>query len=375
MDIGFFLKKINPAQGVKKFHRFISVLSDNCRVFFFTARPVNGPASIVWDVTNSCNLKCGFCKKRDIGKEGSPGGKPGLTRADRIAIIDKIADAGVWLLSFCGGEPLLCEDLDALIRRAKYRGLVVNVSTNGFLLEAQARKLVDAGVDLITISIDSHDPGVLDNLRGQDGHFDRVIKGLRALRALRKIRRVFVESRCLINRANCFALDEFVRFWRDKVDFITFKPIYENPLVGYHLPQGMRIPLEEKERFEHYFSRLLKKHRFLNNSYNRLIPKFLFTPSELNRKFFCFAGTFFAGIDPWGNLLPCHEMSVLPNQPVGNLRDEDFMAVWRKSGLASLRKSFKAGLRCNCWMDRFLLNIYLQRLLYPIDRLLNGWRS
>lgn len=370
MNLRFLLKKARAGRGCGNLFRFFPVFLDNCRVFLFSARPRKGPASVVWDITDACNLSCCFCKKAVSGGTVPPLAR--LTSEEKNRIIDTVADAGVWLLSFCGGEPLLCDDLGPLIRRAKQRGLVVNISTNGALLKSRARELVEAGVDIITVSVDSADPGQFDSMRGREGHFAGVVEGVRAIRELRAVKRVFVEARCLVSRLNCFELEQFVHFWRGRVDAITLKPVYENPAAGYLVPPEFRFKPEEKERVERYFHGLLRKYRFLDSEYHRRIPEFFFSPAGLKEKFSCFAGTFFAGIDSCGNLLPCREMTVAGNVPLGNLCKDDFMAVWKKPGLRELRRAFKAGARCECWMDRFALSIYLQKFLAPLDRFVNG---
>jgi hypothetical protein len=54
-----------------------------------------------------------------------------LTTDQALAVIDQLADAGVMVLAFSGGEPMLRRDWAVLVRRAVGRGLSVNVGTNG----------------------------------------------------------------------------------------------------------------------------------------------------------------------------------------------------------------------------------------------------
>lgn len=370
----FILAKILIGQNFATLKRFLVTFLDNGYVFISGKEAKRGPISVVWDITDKCNLKCIFCDWGKIDKNNLPPGGEALKTEEKIKIIRKLGKAGVWLLSFCGGEPLLCEDIGLLIKECKAGGMVVNVSTNGLLLEDQARMLADAGVDSITVSIDSDSVEALDKMRGCPGLFDRIARGIGAIRDLSKKRRILIEARYLINKLNAYGLERFVDYWGKKVDLIMFKPIYENEQVFYKVPSQMQFNAADEEGFKDYFLSFLKKYRNLNNQYNRLIPDFLFRPGSLKGKYVCFAGVFFAGISCEGNLSPCHELTVLPNKPLGNLVTDEFMDLWNSQDLFNLRKYFKQRQRCNCWIDRFAPSIYLQRLLSPANRLARIFR-
>jgi pyrroloquinoline quinone biosynthesis protein E len=83
------------------------------------------------------------------------------------------------------GEPLLNPDLFAMIRYAKSRGIDVSTYTNGSLLErdGNARKLVNSGIDLVRVSLDSAIPADFQKIRpGSD--FQTVVRNLRSFNAL-----------------------------------------------------------------------------------------------------------------------------------------------------------------------------------------------
>ena len=101
-----------------------------------------------------------------------------------------------------------------------------------------------------------------------------------------------------------------------------------------------------------------------------MIPSFLFKDGSLDGRYTCFAGVFFAGISSEGNLYPCHEMTALPNEPLGNLLTDDFFEIWNSSDLLRVRRYFRLGGRCDCWMDRFEPSVCLQKFLFPAVKLL-----
>jgi len=88
---------------------------------------------VVWNCTLRCNLACVHCY---TDSHGAPA--PGeLTFGEGKIFIDQIADFGVPVLLFSGGEPLMREDLFDLMEHASSRGLRTVLSTNGTLLDAR----------------------------------------------------------------------------------------------------------------------------------------------------------------------------------------------------------------------------------------------
>src|SRR2546427_574585 len=73
--------------------------------------------------------------------------------------IDHLARLGTSIISFSGGEPLLHDDLDDLIRYIRRKGAIAGMITNGFLLNAERiQRLKRAGLDHMQISIDNVKP-------------------------------------------------------------------------------------------------------------------------------------------------------------------------------------------------------------------------
>jgi radical S-adenosyl methionine domain-containing protein 2 len=85
-------------------------------------------------------------------------------------VIAALADTGCEKLNFAGGEPTLRADLPRLLRRAKGRGLVTSIVTNGFRLD----QLLDAHADVLDwvgLSVDSGRESVQRALgRGKGDH-------------------------------------------------------------------------------------------------------------------------------------------------------------------------------------------------------------
>ncbi|SEH30198.1 radical SAM/SPASM domain-containing protein [Magnetospirillum fulvum] len=128
------------------------------------------PSQINVDVTEFCNLACTHCPYETVTKiKGANRRHLNVEWHDRM--IDEVATVGKGhcrFLRYTGdGEPLLHPKLPEMVAYAvKRTGLPVNVTTNGLLMvENRARALLDAGVTVIDISLDAHDPDTYAKIR------------------------------------------------------------------------------------------------------------------------------------------------------------------------------------------------------------------
>ena len=162
------------------------------------------PTFVQLRVTNLCNLRCKMCGQwgdTGIYRNGaSPAATDGeqerrrireliglkrqLSLADYVRLLDELAPSRP-IVSLFGGEPLLYPDILPLVREIKARGLTCTVITNGGKLEAYARDLVEAGIDLIAVSIDGP-PDVHNRIRGQDDAYQKAAAGVRAVAEWRR---------------------------------------------------------------------------------------------------------------------------------------------------------------------------------------------
>jgi MoaA/NifB/PqqE/SkfB family radical SAM enzyme len=119
-----------------------------------------------WNVTRKCNLKCAHCYINATTEEL----QGELTTEEAKRLMDQIAEVSRPLLILSGGEPLLRRDIYELIRYGTNKGFRMGLGSNGSLIdETVARKLKDAGVKTVSISLDSCDPKKHDEFRGVKG--------------------------------------------------------------------------------------------------------------------------------------------------------------------------------------------------------------
>jgi hypothetical protein len=95
-------------------------------------------------------------------------------------LFDDAAAAGYRILSLSGGEPFLYPDLAAVVSAAKKAGLMVNLVSNGTLIDDRHAAWVAGNIDLIAISIDGP-PDLHNEIRGDTRAFRRAVAGIEAL--------------------------------------------------------------------------------------------------------------------------------------------------------------------------------------------------
>lgn len=127
------------------------------------------PIAVAWLITGRCNILCDYCKWKQERKTDE------LDTAQVLEMIDQMHRAGVQLISFTGGEPLVRQDMGEIIRRVKSHGIVCKLNTNGIMLPNRIDDL--RPLDLLQISVDGP-PSVMDRLRGE-GTSDKANRAIR----------------------------------------------------------------------------------------------------------------------------------------------------------------------------------------------------
>ncbi|HHY72560.1 MAG TPA: radical SAM protein [Bacillus bacterium] len=134
---------------------------------------------VEWNTTAYCNLACKHCYYGAV-KEPLPGE---LTHEQGKALIDHLAEMGVPVLVFSGGEPLLRGDNIELGKYALSKGIRPVMSSNGTLFtKEKAKQVVEAGFKYIGISLDGI--GETNNFfRGGSNAYETALNGVRNLKA------------------------------------------------------------------------------------------------------------------------------------------------------------------------------------------------
>ncbi|HSF24719.1 MAG TPA: GTP 3',8-cyclase MoaA [Blastocatellia bacterium] len=137
-------------------------------------------------VTDRCNFRCVYCMPKEVfGRDYRFLARAQLLSFEEIARIAKILkEVGIEKIRLTGGEPLLRRNLERLIALlAEIPGLDLTLTTNGSLLARQAKALKQAGLNRVTVSLDSLDNQVFAAMNDVDFPVERVLQGIEAAAA------------------------------------------------------------------------------------------------------------------------------------------------------------------------------------------------
>ena len=188
------------------------------------ARPIR---DLRVSLTDRCNFRCFYCL---------PHGEPPIAPKEQMLsyeeieyVCDIFVELGIEKIRLTGGEPMMRRDIETIIEKLtalKPKGLQdLALTTNGYFLPDRAQALKDAGLDRITISLDSLKPDTFKQMTGVDV-LDRVLAGIEAAKQARlepiKINVVVVRNH---NEAEVADFAAFAREHDIKMRFIEFMPL------------------------------------------------------------------------------------------------------------------------------------------------------
>jgi 12,18-didecarboxysiroheme deacetylase len=159
---------VEPSDALR-YGRMSSKLPSHLLQFSKDKRPV-----IVWNITKRCNLKCVHCyaHAKDMAFDSE------LSTLEGKHLLDDLADFGVPVILFSGGEPLTRKDLPELAEYAVKKGMRAVISTNGTLITPEkAQILKKIGLSYVGISLDGMEE-INDRFRGVKGAFKAALQGI-----------------------------------------------------------------------------------------------------------------------------------------------------------------------------------------------------
>jgi MoaA/NifB/PqqE/SkfB family radical SAM enzyme len=130
------------------FSRFTRGVKHTIKAFVSTKHPV-----LVHIVPmRRCNLSCAYCNEYDKTSEPVP-------IDTMLKRIDRLAEMGTSVVTISGGEPMMHPEIYEIIARIRHHGMIAGLISNGYYFQPEKiKKLNEAGLDYLQISIDNVQP-------------------------------------------------------------------------------------------------------------------------------------------------------------------------------------------------------------------------
>jgi len=205
------------------------------------------PRLIAWEVTRTCNLNCLHCR---AGAENKTYQNE-LTTEQCYRLLDNIAGFSRPIIILTGGEPMLRDDIYEIADYGSRLGLRMVMAPCGMMIDDNAaRKMVNAGIQCISISLDGSTAGSHDEFRRVPGAFDGAMSAIAAA----KRNNLPFQVNTTVTRHNLDEIPEIMRL-AEKLGAITFNPFLLVPTGRGKALADQEIAPEQYEQVLEWFSR------------------------------------------------------------------------------------------------------------------------
>jgi heme b synthase len=297
---------------------------------------------VAWETTRNCNLACIHC--RASATTGPHSGE--LDTSEALKLLDQIAEIAKPIVILTGGEPLLREDIFDIAAYGTQKGLRMVMAPNGTLVtEDIAKKLIDAGIKRISISLDGASPQSHDSFRKVKGAFEGAVNAMKIahrvglefqvnttitktnLEQIPKIQELAVKLGAVAH--HIFLL---VPTGRGKyiVDTEISAAEYEKTLNWFY-DQRDKTPLDLKATCAPHYYRILRQRA---GKEGKSVSFNTHGLDAVTRG--CLGGIGFCFVSHRGDVQPCGFLTA----DCGNVRQHSFAEIWRDSDVFNALRNY-----------------------------------
>ena len=330
-------------------------------------KPVRGPVDVQILPLNVCNQACLFCPLQAVPKEMKHKHAPRFIEPALMMewniferIVNGLKELGeVERVHFTGGEPLMHPRIMEMVAafKKKFHRVSVGVVTNGILLAERFDKLVEAGLDRISVSINAANEQTYIKLspsnRSED--FKLILEGIERVgaykRDITKKHAPELALTCVLTRYNFNQVADLLEIASlSGADSITFIPLAPFEYEGIFSTGDFAIQKTEFAGFlkdiQKFASKARSKGIWLGYSGNEADMGILKTDSIPCP---CYAGFAFCVFWPDGTVRPCCNCEAV----MGNIFRQSFAQIWKSEAYQEFRAKALAGklptsMRCSC---------------------------
>jgi radical SAM protein with 4Fe4S-binding SPASM domain len=289
----------------------------------FSATP-SAPYRMDLALTYRCNNDCHHCYN------ARPRNYPEMGIQLWQQVIDKVWDLGIPHIVFTGGEPTLYNGLPELVAYAEEKGLITGLNTNGRRLVDQGylAELVDAGLDHVQITFESHNPEIHDQMVAANGAWTQTVAGLKNVLATP----LYIMTNTTLLTLNAPTIKATLHFLAE----LGVPTVGLNALIYAGKGEQVDTGLKETE-----LPPLLENARQITQSHNQRLIWYTptqychFNPLQLELGIKgCTAALYNMCVEPNGEVIPCQSYY----HSLGNLLERPWQEIWEHPLAAQLRQ-------------------------------------
>lgn len=277
------------------------------------------PLSVHFDLTHRCHQRCIHCYLPEAWRRGEGPG-PELTTDQVKSILDQLAAAGTFFLTFSGGEIFSRPDCLSILEYARSLSFSLSLFTSGTfgLSNGQIQNLAELGIEALYVSLYHLEAPVHDEITGMAGSWKRLWKTIERCQA----HSLNVVFNCCVMSNNFLGVPKLKKFAEQKN--ITLRLDDQLTPVWDGSPHTTAVALSTEDK------------RWLYHELGEPFPEEacrepLTVPANFEDKA-CDVGFFKCYITPQGVLWPCMELP----WSCGSIIDEDFTKIWVDSSTLNM---------------------------------------
>jgi pyrroloquinoline quinone biosynthesis protein E len=291
------------------------------------------------EVTARCNSRCRYCycwKTKHTTE---------ITIEDCASLFPQMYSLGVRKLILTGGEPLLRDDLEDIVRLAYANRLHTSITTNGLELTAgRLSALIEAGLLGLTLSLDSTEEKTYKTLRGVP--FAAVNNALSIAGALSKEKRIAVSINCVLTALNFHQVPGLVQKATGQNVPVMIQPCNTDS----RLDMTNMIPRAEQfgalqNMIEELISMKQKGAMLLNSAFFLKNITHYWMRGDIPPVSACHYGYANITIKHNGDIVPCWRLPA-----VGSLHSASLVDTWSGEGFEKWRRRMLRGDCRGCWL-------------------------
>ena len=321
------------------------VASSFFRHFYYTDLSKRPLRNMDISLNYSCNLTCSHCSCEEMKNEDTP-----LTAEQYKKMATEALGLGAIYFAFTGGEPLMNENLEDIIKLFYPSKSLIGLQTNAVLLNSdRIKSLYGVGLDVLQVSLDSSNPEIHDEFRNMKGAYQLTMHNVEKA-ILRGIKIIFCTT---ITHQNMRS--------KEILDLLCFSKNRNIPLV-VSIPcavgkwtKNSSVLWDDNDR--QYFKNLQRRFPLLRRDFDS-------NYSRLG----CSAATEKLYVTPYGDVIPCPFIHI----SFGNVKTEP-LSVIRKRMLKLDRFNEYSDV-CLAGEDSSFIEHYIVPT-YQEDRLPQKWEN